>query len=99
MRGIRSARAAIAIIALTAVGTAGCTDSQRASIGALGSKHTIILYSGGREVRRWISTGKVTTGEYGSRFAFRDAATGKYVRVTGTVAVIEGEEQATPGSP
>ena len=63
--------------------------AQGSSIGALGSKHTVILYSGGQEVGRWTSTGKVTSGEHGTRFAFKDSESGKYIRVMGPVAVIQ----------
>ena len=72
---------------LTATLLTGCTDSQIASMGALGSSHTVQVYSGGVCIATYTSTGKVTSGEHGTRFAFRDKNTGCYTRVTGTVVV------------
>jgi hypothetical protein len=64
-----------------------CTDSFRSSFTSLGSEHRVCLYSGGKLVREWRSTGKVTSGEHGTRFAFRDKETKSYIRVTGNVTV------------
>jgi hypothetical protein len=67
----------------------GCTDSKWKSYTSLGSSMRVTLYSGGEAVKTWVSTGKVTSGEHGTRFAFVDSKTKAYVRVTGDVCVEE----------
>ncbi len=66
-----------------------CTDAQCAGRASLGSSMKVTLYSGGGAVKTWTSTGKVTSGDHGTRFAFKDKETGMYIRVTGTVSVEE----------
>ena len=57
---------------------AGCTDSKRASFGALGDEATVTCYSGGTEIYKGRSTGKVLVAESG--FSFRSKKTNSYVR-------------------
>lgn len=64
------------LFALTA-----CTDSWWGSVGALGNECRVEFYQDGKVVRTWTSTGKVTTGDNGTRYAFVDKATGAYVRI------------------
>ena len=71
----------VALLFVLAFVLVGCTDAQRASITSLGSTCTVTFYQDGKVVQTWQSTGKVATGEAGTRYAFRDAATQKYIRV------------------
>ena len=67
----------------------GCTDAQVKNWTTIGDPGTIILYSGGKEVGRWKSTGKIASESssfYGCMF--EDAETGKLIRVSGTTVVI-----------
>lgn len=57
---------------------AGCTDSQRASYGAFGEEATVTCYSGGSEIYKGSSTGKVMAADSG--FTFRSKETNSYVR-------------------
>jgi hypothetical protein len=68
--------------------TGGCTDAQMSKFGALGSRHRITLYSGGKQVGQWTSTGAISNEEHSDGFYFKDDATNKIVRLSGT-AVIE----------
>jgi len=65
----------------------GCSDAAFASMGSLGESHKITLYSGGKIVREWISTGKIENETSSDGFYFRDKSTGKLVRVTGDVVI------------
>jgi len=72
----------ILLIAL-AVTLSACTDTSRASIGAYGSSGTITCYSGGKEIYKGTSTGRIQTVQNSDGWEFKDAATGKFVRVSG----------------
>lgn len=56
----------------------GCTDSQLAALSAFGEEATVTCYSGGREIYKGGSTGKVTVADSG--FTFRSKETNSYVR-------------------
>lgn len=58
---------------------AGCTDAERASIGAYGEQSDVVCYSGGAVIREDVSTGKVLPLD-GDGFSYRSAKTGKFVR-------------------
>lgn len=79
---------AFAIVAILCL--AGCKDATRAQWGAMGSKHTVTVYSGGVAVKVFHSTGNVSNQEQSDSYYFEDAATHKLVEVAGTV-VIEQE--------
>jgi hypothetical protein len=67
---------------------AGCTDADRAQLGAFGNKFEITLYSAsGSVIKQWRSNGKVQTEDHSDGWYFMDATTGKLVRVSGTVVV------------
>lgn len=76
----------LTIFALSAL-AAGCTDTERARFGALGSSGTVVCYSGGHEFYRGTSTGKIHNAEHSDGYEFKDAATGKLVRVQGDCLV------------
>lgn len=66
---------------------AGCTDAARSNLKAYGDKHSITLYSGGKVVGQWISTGKVISESQSDGWCFEDEATHKLFRISGTVVV------------
>ena len=68
----------------------GCTDGQMAR-GLTFSKCKVTLYSGGKEVKTWTSTGKVSSEENSDGYYFKDSETGHMVTVSGNV-VIESTE-------
>ncbi len=68
---------------------AGCTDASRASFGAYGSEAKVTCYSGGQVVYEATSTGKVQSLE-ADGFAFRDKASGKFVRAFADCIITEG---------
>ncbi|NML34900.1 hypothetical protein [Paraburkholderia antibiotica] len=66
----------------------GCTDADKAQIGGFGAKFEITLYAAnGSVIKQWRSNGKVQTESHSDGWYFMDAATGKLVRVSGTVVV------------
>jgi hypothetical protein len=65
----------------------GCTDAEMARLGAYGNEHTVTLYSGGKPVREWTSTGKVKSEQNSDGYFFEDKATGRLVRVTGDLVI------------
>lgn len=65
----------------------GCTDAQTASFGSLGTPAAIVCYSGGTEVYRGRSTGRIATVDHSDGWEFKDAKTGKFVRVSGDCVV------------
>jgi hypothetical protein len=81
---MKSVIAAISI----ALALSACTDAERAQIGAFGNKFEVTLYSAsGSVIKQWESNGKVATEDHSDGWYFMDAATGKLVRVSGSVVV------------
>jgi hypothetical protein len=66
---------------------AGCSDAERARLGALGSAGTVKCYSGGRLFYEGRSTGKIYSEQTSDGWFFKDANTGKLVRVSGDCLV------------
>jgi len=64
-----------------------CTNSEQAQWTAYGSEAHVTLYSGDEKVGEWTSTGKVHAEDSGSGYYFQDRASGKLVRITGTVVI------------
>lgn len=60
----------------------GCTDTQKASFGALGESGNIKCYSGGKLVLDATSTGRIATTSNSDGWEFKDAKTGKFVRAS-----------------
>ena len=63
---------------------AACTDAQRAKMGGLGNKATVVCWSGDSVIYRGRSTGKVSNEEHSDGYYFRDSARGKLVEVSGS---------------
>lgn len=79
-----------ALIALstTALFTlASCTDAGLARFGGYGDEFKVEMYSGGKLVRTWTSSGKVLSEAQSDGYYFRDKATGKLVEVSGDVVI------------
>ena len=74
-------------ILICAVLLTGCTDGYMAGFNAYGDPHSVELYSGGKMVRSWSSTGKVQSEESSDGFYFMDSETKKQVRVTGDLVI------------
>ena len=72
-----------------ALGTlTGCTNADRAQLGAYGNKFQVTLYAAnGAVIKQWVSNGKVATEQQSDGWYFMDAATNKLVRLSGTVLV------------
>ena len=65
----------------------GCTDAQFASLGALGSPAEIVCYSGGKEVYRGRSTGKIVTMENSDGWQFMESGSRNLIRVSGSCVI------------
>lgn len=68
------------------VSSAGCTDAARSQFDF--SEHQVTLYSGGKLVQQWTSTGKVKTEADSDGYYFRDKKSQRLVRVSGTLVII-----------
>jgi hypothetical protein len=66
---------------------AGCTDTERAAFGAYGDPAEIVLYSGGAEVGRWCSTGKIEDANGSDGYLFKDKKTQRLVQVSGDIVL------------
>lgn len=65
----------------------GCTDANLARQSALGNKHRVELWSGGKLVREWTSTGKVESESQSDGYYFVDVESRELVRVTGDLVI------------
>ncbi len=68
--------------------TTGCTDVDRAQLSAYNTAHRITFYSAtGQVIKQWETDGAVTNSSGSDGYEFKDRATGKLVRVSGSVLV------------
>lgn len=65
----------------------GCTDAGWQKVVALGDPGTIICYSGGKEIFNGTSTGKISTETESDGWFFKDAETGKLIRISGDCVI------------
>jgi hypothetical protein len=68
-----------------------CTDAQRGKMLNYGNKFSVEMYSGGKLVRSWISSGKVKSEEGSDGYFFIDSQTGKLVEVSGDVVITNAD--------
>jgi hypothetical protein len=66
---------------------AGCSDTTIARISAIGSAGHVTCYSGGHVIYDGNSTGKIENAHASDGYEFKDAATGRLVRVSGDCLV------------
>lgn len=78
-----------ALVLATAMLATGCTDAATAGLFAIGSQHRVQLYSGGKLVGEWTSTGAVKNENQSDGYFFKDQASGKLICVTGTIVITQ----------
>lgn len=61
----------------------GCTDAKMKQLTSLGSPGEIVCFSGGQEIYKGTSTGKISTEQGSDGWYFQDKSTGKLIRVSG----------------
>ena len=76
------------LISLAASGASGCTDASRSSLGSYGDPAEVKCYSGGVMIYNGKSTGKVASTSQSDGWEFRDAASHRFVRVSGDCVVV-----------
>lgn len=69
----------------------GCTDAACSRATSFGGKHSVQLYSGGKVVKKWTSTGYVERTDGGNVF-FTDSETGRLVMTNGDVVVEQTDD-------
>ena len=72
---------------LLAILLCGCSDAALSKIGSLGSEHKIILYSGGKKVVEWTSTGAISNEESSDGYYFRDKSSERLIRISGDIVI------------
>ena len=66
----------------TSISFFGCTDAQKKQISSLGSTGEIVCYSGGKEIYRGRSTGKISTEGHSDGWFFEEEGSHKLVRIS-----------------
>jgi hypothetical protein len=79
-------KSALTVVAFALVAV-GCTDTERSSWGALGNPAHITCWSGTLKTYEGDSTGRVAATNHSDGWEFREAGTGKFVRVSGACLV------------
>ena len=77
----------IIVIAISVLTLSSCTDAQRAKVGGLNDEFKIELFSGGKMVREWTSTGKANNEDSSDGYYFKCKDTGKLIEVSGDVVI------------
>lgn len=89
-------KATLCVAVVSLLVTVGCTDAARSKIYAYGDKHHIELWSGGKKVQEWTSSGKVSSETDSDGYYFRDSETDQLVRVSGDLVITPIEGWAQP---
>jgi hypothetical protein len=79
----------IIIIAILFIGLNSCTDAEQAKITGYGKDYKIEMYSGGKLVKTWYSSGKVLSEKKSDGYYFEQKMTNKIVEVSGDVVITE----------
>lgn len=66
-----------------------CTDAEMAKKTGLGNSFKVEVFSGGKPIRTYVSTGKVRSESSSDGYYFTDVATGKLVKVSGDVVITQ----------
>jgi hypothetical protein len=72
------------LLATILLGALGCTDARMAAIRSGGRQHCVHIFSGGKEVATFTSTGIVTSEGESDGYFFEDLKTGNLVEFSGT---------------
>lgn len=77
------------VITLLALGSGiyGCSDTSIAHLNAIGKPAHIVCYSGDKVFLDTTSTGKVYTVSHSDGWEFKDATTGRLIRVSGNCLI------------
>ena len=75
------------LVLVTPLITSGCKDATTAQWRSMGTKHRVTLYSGGKVVGTWNSTGNVSNEKHSDGYYFEDDQTHKLVEISGTVVI------------
>lgn len=65
----------------------GCTDADMSGLETYGKAGHVKCFSGGQAIYDGMSTGKIQTVQHSDGWEFRDAATGKFIRVSGSCVI------------
>lgn len=65
----------------------GCSNADQSAISAWGKKHIVTLYSGGKQIGQWETSGKIENETHSNGYYFKDDLTGKLVMVDGDVVI------------
>ena len=88
---ISSAVCRVALICSLAValvgGAQGCTDARKARWKALGGQADVQCFSGGQEIYKGTSTGKVNSADNSDGYLFVDVKTQKLTEVSGACVI------------
>lgn len=79
----------IIIIAIALIGFNSCTDAEQAKITGYGKDYKIEMYSGGKLVKTWYSSGKVLSEKSSDGYYFEQKMTSKIIEVSGDVVITE----------
>lgn len=66
---------------------AGCSDTGWAQWAAIGEPAIVLCYSGGKEIYRGKSTGKLHTEQGSDGWLFKEVGTGYLIRVSGACVI------------
>ncbi len=61
----------------------GCSNANRAAFSAWGKKHKVELYSGGKLIGQWTTSGKIENESQSNGYYFQDDKTGNIVMING----------------
>lgn len=77
----------IILLAAIAVSMLSCTDAEWAKNTNYGENFKVEMYSGGKLVREWVSSGKVNSEPKSDGYYFKEKGTNKLVEVSGDVVI------------
>lgn len=75
------------LLSTTLLINSGCSNSKIAAASAWGKRHRVTLFSGGKEVGQWITSGKIENEHQSNGYYFQDDKTKKVILINGDVII------------
>lgn len=75
------------VLTMLVCGFVSCSDGRMAQFASLGNPGDIVCYSGGKEIYKGRSTGKISTEEGSDGWYFKEEGSGNLIRVSGDCVI------------
>jgi len=79
----------IIILGIIFLGLSSCTNAEQSKLTGYGKDYKIEMYSGGKLVKTYYSSGKVLSEKNSDGYFFEQKMTNKIIEITGDIVITE----------